>query len=456
MTLSQADSAPSSQPALSDPSVHLDTTERIAKWFCIAMALLLCLHAVRSYTYWDKGTHDHSVYWMAGERMAQGELSLYEAPEGMANLVGSTNYPPTFAALFAPLTFLPRPAGYALWALLQLVFIAASAGLLLRVPGARSWRLGAWVLLSLLWPLMANISAGQVNTLLALLCVAGWIALERGHQYRAAFLFALGAHIKLLPGVLLFWLLAQRRYKAALAMGLIGIALTLTPALWLIPRHGVGAGLSGAVQLHVSYAQRLAGKSNAAQGESSAGWSDDIVRWRKAEGNVALAGVAQRWFGESDILGAALLAAFALGLALVVGACFSSTRAIGPRGRLCSAGLCVVAATLANQVAWQAHLVLLALVLVPVMAGEHRRRGLVLAALAGYFVCSSLPPLLGYQLVLPAGVYDWTAWLQGTGLPTFAIVALTILALRRIRGLDERQLAEDTHAQNVRSESEKN
>ena len=403
---------------------------KVAQWVCIAIGLLLALHAVRSYGYWHKGTHDHSVYWMAGERMAAGDADMYDPPRDDANMVGAFIYPPVFATLFAPFTFLPRQAGYAVWAVVQLVFIGVGALLLLRAPGARSWPIGLWTLLVLLWPLMANISAGQINTLIALLCIAGWLQLEKGHDLRAGALFALGAHIKVLPVVLLVMLLAQRRYKAAAAMAAAGLLLMLLPFVWMAPKHGFVAGLEATLHLDLSYAQRLRGGSAKAESQSGSGWNADIDMWRKAEGNLAFAGMAERHLEPGPVRRVGMWAGFAVALAMFAGALALARRVRSATGRLGVVGLCMIAAALGNQLAWQAHMVLLAMVVLPVLADSSGRAPRwYLLVLGCYMVMSELPPLLGYQLLFPTAVYDFTAQLQSWGLPTAAVCGVWIASV---------------------------
>ncbi|MCC6150345.1 MAG: DUF2029 domain-containing protein [Planctomycetes bacterium] len=393
-----------------------------AKWLCIVIGLLLALHAARSYGYWHKGTHDHSVYWMAGERMAAGDQAMYEPPRDDANMVGAFIYPPAFAALFAPMTFLPRQAAYALWAVIQLVFIGASVALLLRVQGARHWRIGLWTLLVLLWPLMANISAGQINTLIALLCIAGWYQLERGHDARAGVLFALGAHIKVLPVVLLAMLVAQRKYRAAAAMAVAGFMFMLLPFVWMAPAHGLAGGLQATLHVDLSYAQRLRGAGADTENKSTSGWNADIDMWRKAEGNLAFAGFAERHLTAGSARQAGIWCGFAFALAMFVGALALARRVRSPAGRLGVVGLCMIAAALGNQLAWQAHMVLLSMVVLPVLADSWGRTPRwYYVVLGGYMALSELPPMLGYQLVFPPWVYDFTAQIQSWGLPTLAV-----------------------------------
>ena len=397
--------------------------ERIAKWVCIAIMAVLVLHTARSVGYWDKGTHDHSVYWMAGERMAAGDESLYDAPSNETNMVGAFIYPPAFAVVFAPFTFLPRQFAYVVWAGMQLVFISMAAWLLLKTPRARSWQTGCWVLLALLWPLMANISAGQINTLVLLLCVAGWHQLERGHDLRAGSCFALGAHIKVLPVVLFWFLVAQRRAKAAAGMAAAGLLFMLLPLVWMVPAHGVSGGFSATWRLNASYAQRLIGTG--AQRESSSGWNADIDMWRKAEGNLAFAGMAERHLQAGAPRKQGMWLGFLVALAMYIAALVLAWKARDSTARLGVMGLLMAAAVLGNQLAWQAHLVLLVMVVLPVVAdcrGKPPRW--YFAAMAVYMLLSELPPLLGYQLVFPNSVYVVTAAIQSYGAATLGVCVL--------------------------------
>lgn len=164
----------------------------------------------------------------------------------------SNLYPASAGALIQPLAVLRWPTFVEVWRGLLLfggLLGGAGAGLAaVRGRGAPlAAALGAWMAVSI-FPVTAEcISLGQANLLLAGLFGLAMAALSRGHDGTAATLAAVGAGIKLVPGVVLLSLVAGRRWRGTLAFGLAGLAIAgLT--LSAVPLDRVLAGIQGSLQ----------------------------------------------------------------------------------------------------------------------------------------------------------------------------------------------------------------
>jgi len=165
-------------------------------------------------------------------------------------------YPPLFAGLLVPLTFLPPGVVVRLWIVLMQVLAAASLVVVYRALGrpARGELLAMVAVTATFMPLIANALTGAMNTLLLLLCALALPAVLRQHQRRAGFVLGLAAGIKLFPAALLPYLAFRRLGGGLLYAGLtfaatvlIGVAITRPAALAhylfdLLPALGSGNG----------------------------------------------------------------------------------------------------------------------------------------------------------------------------------------------------------------------
>jgi alpha-1,2-mannosyltransferase len=134
-------------------------------------------------------------------------------------------YPPTFAPLLLPFGLLGPEA--ATWAWIGLSLVAFLAGVWL-LPVARNVRW--WVILLAGWsfPFVYAVKLGQVGPILFALFAVGWRWLDDPVRLGAS--GALGAAIKLQPGLVLVWALLTRRLAAVVvgAAVLVGLAIAAT------------------------------------------------------------------------------------------------------------------------------------------------------------------------------------------------------------------------------------
>lgn len=132
-------------------------------------------------------------------------------------------YSPLFALVIAPLSHLPLPLAKLIWSLLGLAAVTRT----FRLIG--DWLLGGlsrveilgvvfFSSLFLLQSVRDNINAMQVTLLLVWLCVEGLALIGKGRWVLGAALIAFGIDMKMIPLVLLPYLIWRARWKAAVAV----------------------------------------------------------------------------------------------------------------------------------------------------------------------------------------------------------------------------------------------
>ena len=161
---------------------------------------------------------DEHAYWLASQRLLHGQ-PLYD-PSATIVTPYAYWYPPVLAQVLAPVAaVLPSEAFTAAWTVLLLVCIWFLAG---RSP------LGALALIAFL-PVAVELWFRNIHLVLAVLVVLGlrrWPAL-----------FAVGASIKLAPGLGIVYLAARGRWRDASLATAVGIAIlvvsiVVSPDAW--------------------------------------------------------------------------------------------------------------------------------------------------------------------------------------------------------------------------------
>jgi len=160
---------------------------------------------------------DYRAYDMAVDNLLAGR-SMYDPNATETGAFGLFFYPPPFALLVAPFALLPAETAVWAWTLFLLAATVAAVALL---PISARARLAVLLLAALSWPVLYSIKLGQVGPLLLLLFAIGWRWMERPWVLGAS--AALGAAIKIQPGLVLVWALLTERLKATVA-GLVLLA----------------------------------------------------------------------------------------------------------------------------------------------------------------------------------------------------------------------------------------
>ena len=157
--------------------------------------------------------YDFLAYHAAAARVFDGQAA-YDMSFEAAGGFGLFYYPPTFVPLVLPFGLLPAAA--ATWAWIVLLLAAFLVGTW-AMP-VRGWVRWLTVLLAgVSWPFLYSIKLGQVGPLLFLLFALGWRWLDRGPLLGVT--GALGAAVKIQPGLVLAWALLTRRWAAVVAGG---------------------------------------------------------------------------------------------------------------------------------------------------------------------------------------------------------------------------------------------
>jgi alpha-1,2-mannosyltransferase len=175
---------------------------------------LLLVVAVNRWT----APSDEYAFWLGGQRVLTGQ-PLYD-PNATSVTPFAYHYPPVVAQVLAPVVaVLPQPAFSAVWTVLMLVCLW--------------WLAGRDVLVALALcafpPIAVEFWFRNVHLILAVLLVLG---LRRWGGW-----FAVGAAIKLAPGLGLLYLAVQRRWREVAIAGGVGGALllasvALSPEAW--------------------------------------------------------------------------------------------------------------------------------------------------------------------------------------------------------------------------------
>ncbi|MDC1142022.1 glycosyltransferase family 87 protein [Planctomycetota bacterium] len=402
----------------------------------IALAMLL-VQAVMMPFWWLDNSLDITVFWEAGARMMSGGGDLYAASKDPANSVGQYIYPPLFASIFAAFTAFPRWFGYLLWALCNVAMIAACLHLLaqtMRVSKAyRPWFM-ATVMLALFGAFWFNNSEGQVNTLVLLFLCGGVVFLERKRPLIGGIFIGGAAMLKVIPIVLVFVLLAQKRFRAAAGMGFGLLIFWTLPMVWMLPSGPIDA-VTQNVALTQEYVNELAVKRAKSSSASGLGGS-------RAPNN-SLSAVGRRYLGKpanlstyksdgkSPLVGEisdGVIRWTALGIGAILGlmSIFLAWRRRDSRhGRIASLGLGLTAAAMVNPLYWPHHTILLALAIAPLAAAGWRLRLIAPLAVLCYLpLMKELTPL---------------RWMGILGTPTLGVLVIwgTVFVKSWRRSVDE-------------------
>ena len=179
------------------------------------------------YTGWRMVAHGDGarLYDLTAQRAYQTEITGRTLPLEHGGVLPFIN-PPHAVVPFAPLGLLPRPAASGAWLALQLALLTWTITLLLRIAEwSKAERLLLVASVLAFFPLLNALYQGAL-TLLALLALTQfYLALKRGHDWRAGLWLAIGTvkpQIVLVPALIL---LAKKKWSAVVSMIVCLIAL---------------------------------------------------------------------------------------------------------------------------------------------------------------------------------------------------------------------------------------
>ncbi len=147
-------------------------------------------------------------------------------------------HPPSCVLLGIPFAGLHFADAFALWNVLSLAFLVASAGMIVQqldLPFSLWDLLPAITLLLLCYPFWHQMIHGQLNLLLLLLLTGAWAADRNGHPHWAGTLMAVATAIKLFPGFVFLYFVFRRECSAVRTGLLALLGITVLTALILGP-----------------------------------------------------------------------------------------------------------------------------------------------------------------------------------------------------------------------------
>jgi len=203
-----------------------DTVDRLARTALPILAILAFAGSLAANlaAAGDTLGFDFLAYHQAAVRLIDGQ-PLYDMSFSETGGFGLFYYPPTFAPLLLPFGLLA--AGTATWTWIMLSIAAFLVGVAI-LPVSRSVRWWIVLLAGLSFPFVHAVKLGQVGPVLFLAFAVGWRGLSDPRRLGVS--GAIGAAIKLQPGLVLVWALLTRRITAVLvgAVALLVLALLAT------------------------------------------------------------------------------------------------------------------------------------------------------------------------------------------------------------------------------------
>jgi hypothetical protein len=152
--------------------------------------------------------YDFLAYHLAAVRVLEGG-PLYDLTFQSTGGFGLFYYPPPFVLVALPFGLLPPDV--ATWVWIGLLGAAFAAGVAI-LPVERSIKWAIVLLAGLQWPFVYALKLGQVGPLLFLAFAIGWRWLGRDGAVGVS--GAVGAALKIQPGLVLAWAFALRRWRA--------------------------------------------------------------------------------------------------------------------------------------------------------------------------------------------------------------------------------------------------
>ncbi len=197
----------------------------------------------------SKSGLDFQLFIQAAKQVVSGNSpyqGMHESP------YSSYLYPPVLAFLAIPLTWVPFPFNGIIWYGLSLVslfgilYLAESFRQTKKFPSI-SWSctLPVFLLILIMYvPIQNELKNGQVNLIVLFLCMISLHQYAWNNRLFSAIALALALSIKPLPILILFYFLIRRAWR------MIGAAILLMAALFLLPYFTMGNALFSAYQLY--------------------------------------------------------------------------------------------------------------------------------------------------------------------------------------------------------------
>ncbi|MCE5302947.1 MAG: DUF2029 domain-containing protein [Planctomycetaceae bacterium] len=204
-------------------------------WALAILAALLAVLLLQTYRQANRPEgYDLTSYLLSADALWHGD-NPYQTDTRYPYI-----YPLFFAMTMIPLAMVPYGLANFVWFALSATGLIASCLILVRLAAEElktdvGWHL-AWpglaMFLILFSPVQNNLLNGQVNLLVLFCCVLFLHAFMKNHDVVAAAWLAAAIAIKLLPVVLLLFVLMRRRWKVLLWVPVLTAAFCLLP--WVL------------------------------------------------------------------------------------------------------------------------------------------------------------------------------------------------------------------------------
>lgn len=154
-------------------------------------------------------------------------------------------YSPLFGLLISPLVLFGPVVSKLLWGVLTICAVLRCWAIVRRdhlpatINAAQRGAIAFWVLLVLFQAVRDNINASQVTAIVLWLCMEGLHRIRRRQVPAGALLIAIGIDMKLIPLVLLPYLLYRREWKGFVVATSFTVLLQFLPALVLGWQHNL-------------------------------------------------------------------------------------------------------------------------------------------------------------------------------------------------------------------------
>jgi hypothetical protein len=221
--------------------------------------------------FYDVGeSNDFTVFYRAAETVAEGGDPYDPANTGLVRR--PFLYPPVFAVLMVPLTWVGYGAAVIIWYILNAWMLVLSVLLCVLIVRDGRERVSAWVwvipALMTMRVLDSNFQCGQANVPVMFLLFLGLYMLRRKRDTWAGVFVSAAAVVKLTPLIFLAYF-AYKRLWRALAAGIAGVLIffLVVPSLVLGPGRSLELNAAYASRT-VSFATGAAGGAGEAPGQS--------------------------------------------------------------------------------------------------------------------------------------------------------------------------------------------
>lgn len=207
--------------------------ERVSLVFGILAGLVLSVLALSEFN--TEAELDFHAYYFAGQAIARGEPFVgFAITDGTLLTDKAYVYTPITGPLFIPYGLFPDWwVAYALNGLILLGTLIAIAILSIQFIErhgrslARIDKVLIYGFCVVSTPAVLGLYRGNIDPLIAVMLVGGFLAVQRGREAVGGSIFALAALFKLFPAILGVWLVYRRSYRAIATALAVGVGATM-------------------------------------------------------------------------------------------------------------------------------------------------------------------------------------------------------------------------------------